>query len=110
MTLKITNNALGYLATNLAATDTGTTLATAAQANLFPVLASGDYFYATITSTTGLYEIVKVTARVGNVFTLVRAQEGTTAKSFPANSRFELRVTAQNILDIVANDEDYGTL
>lgn len=110
MTLKITNNATGFLAANLASTDTGTTLATAAQANSFPTLATGDYFYATITSTTGLYEIVKVTARVGNVFTLVRAQESTTARSFPIGSRFELRVTAQNLLDVIANDEDYGTL
>lgn len=110
MTLKITNNAVGHLATNLSSTETGLSLATAAQAALFPTLSAGDYFFATLVSTTGLYEIVKVTARVGDVFSITRAQEGTTAKSFPADSRFELRVTAQNILDIVANNEDYGTL
>ena len=39
-------------------------------------------------------EIVKVTARSGDVFTIVRAQEGTSASSFSGGDKVELRITA----------------
>lgn len=44
-------------------------------------------------------EILKVTSVSGNTFTIVRAQEGTTAQSFAATTKVECRLTAQSISD-----------
>ncbi len=100
MPIKLANNASGTLATAINASDTGIALTTGDGAE-FPTLAASDYFYATITSTAGTQEIVKVTARSGDSLTVVRAQEGTTAAGFAVGSRFELRVTAASVDDIV---------
>lgn len=90
----------------------------------FPLPTGGDYFLATLFQKVGTnesnYEIVKVTARAGDVLTVVRAQEGTTAQAYSDGDRFELRVTAaafQNLVndkvDKVAgkglSTEDYST-
>ena len=66
----------------------------------FPQLGTGDYFYATIQDVNNHFEIVKVTARADDLMTMVRGQEGTLPIPFPANSRFELRVTAQVLSDV----------
>ena len=96
MPIKLTNNASGTLATAISASDTGVVLSTGSGSE-FPALGAGEYFYATITSTQGTQEIVKVTARVGDTLTVVRAQEGTSAAGFAVGARFELRVTVGNI-------------
>jgi hypothetical protein len=100
MGIQLKNNASGTLATAINASDTGIVLTTGNGAN-FPSLGASDYFYATFESTGGTLEIIKVTARSGDSMTVVRAQEGTTAQSFAAGSRIELRVTAQSVLDVV---------
>lgn len=101
MGVKLKNNAIGYLATAISASDTGAALQSGNGA-VFPSLNAGDYFYATLVSSSGEYEVVKVTARIGDAITLTRAQESTTANSFVSGSRVELRVTAQGILDALA--------
>ena len=68
---------------------------------LFPILGTGDYFFATISDVNNNFEIVRVTARTDDTMTMTRAQEGTLAIPFPANSRFEIRVTAQNLEQVV---------
>ena len=98
MPIKLANNASGLLATAISASDTGIVLRSGDGAE-FPTLGAGDYFYATLTSTQGTQEIVKVTARVGDTMTVVRAQEGTTANGFAVGTRFELRVTAASVDD-----------
>lgn len=98
MPLKLANNASGTLATAVTASDVGVVL-TAGDGAKFPVLSSGDYFYATLFSSNDTTEIVKVTARAGDTMTILRAQEGTSSESFAAGSLFELRVTAQSVLD-----------
>lgn len=105
MPIKLANNASGTLATAISASDIGAVLTTGDGAE-FPVLTAGDYFYATITSTAGTQEIVKATARSGDSLTIARAQENTIANSFAAGSRFELRVTAQSILDAIQDAEE----
>lgn len=100
MGIQLKNNAVGYLATAISASDTGAVLQTGNGAS-FPALGAGDYFYATLESTGGTTEVVKATARSGDSLTIVRAQEGTTAQSFAAGSRFELRVTAQSVTDFL---------
>ena len=102
MTVILKNNASGFLATSISATDTSIILSTGTGAN-FPTLGAGDYFYATFSPTSGASEIVKCTARSGDTLTVVRAQEGTSALSFAAGSRVELRVTAQSVIDAITD-------
>jgi hypothetical protein len=113
VTIKLRNNAVSFLSVAISASDVGLVLQTGGGAS-FPTLAAGEYFYATLSSTLGTYEIVKVTARSSDSLTIVRAQEGTTANSFAAGARVESRVTAQSILDAItdgiAADEDWGLI
>lgn len=94
------NNAVSTITTTISASDVGIAVATGT-GSLFPTLGAGDYFYATLVSSGGTYEVVKVTARVGDTMTIARAQEGTTAQSFASGSRIEVRVTAASITDMV---------
>jgi hypothetical protein len=105
MGIQLKNNAVGYLATAISASDTNAVLQTGNGAN-FPTLIVGNYFYATLMNTGGAMEIVKVTARSGDSMTIVRAQESTSAQSFAAGSRFELRITAQSILDVAQRTDE----
>jgi parallel beta-helix repeat protein len=108
MGIQLKNNASGTLATAISASDTGIVLTTGNGAS-FPALGVGDYFFATLESTGGTFEVIKVTARSGDSMTVLRAQEGSTANSFAVGSRIELRVTAQSVADIAqlyANDAD----
>jgi hypothetical protein len=94
------NNAVSTITTAISASDVGLAVA-AGTGSLFPTLGASDYFYATLVSAGGTYEVIKVTARVGDTMTIVRAQEGTTAQSFASGSRIEVRVTAASITDMV---------
>lgn len=102
MTVKLKNNVVGYLNAALDAATTTFDLQSGNGAN-FPSLGAGEYFYATIIGTGGTLEIVKATARSTDTLTVVRAQEGTTASSFAASSRVEMRVTAQSVLDAASD-------
>lgn len=59
-------------------------------------LQTGDV-YATITDPTKAIEIVKITAISGNVFTIVRSQEGTSNVAWPVGSVIVQRLTAGNL-------------
>jgi hypothetical protein len=98
MGIQLKNNASGTLATAISASDTGIVLTTGNGAN-FPALGVGDYFFATLESTGGTFEVIKVTARSGDSMTVLRAQEGSVGNSFAAGSRLEMRVTAQAVID-----------
>jgi hypothetical protein len=97
MAIKLTNNASTTVPLAVTSTQTSLTVTTGTGV-LFPILGAGDYFYATIQDVNDHFEIVKVTARTDDVMTMLRAQEDTLAISFAANSRFEIRVTVENIL------------
>lgn len=110
--LKLTNNAVSRLVSSLAASATTIPIQTG-EGSRFPVLAAGDWFPVTILRETGVLEIMKCTERSGDNLTVVRAQEGTTAKTFSAGDRVELRMTAgtfntlstelqQQIIDFIA--------
>lgn len=103
MGVKFKNNAFSTLDTAISAVDVGLTVAYG-DGTLFPSAGSGDYFYMTIESTDGDYEVVKVTARSGDSMTIVRAQESTTARAFTAGALCELRITNQGLLDKFAED------
>ena len=97
MGIQLKNNASTTIPLAVSSTATSLVVATGTGAE-FPTLGAGDYFYATIQDVNNHFEIVKVTARTDDIMTITRAQEGTLAIPFPANSRFELRVTVENVL------------
>jgi hypothetical protein len=96
MGIQLKNNASTTVPLAISSTDTSLTVAAGVGAT-FPVLGTGDYFHATIQDVNNHFEIVRVTARADDTMTIVRGQEGTLAIPFPANSRFEIRVTVQNV-------------
>lgn len=81
-TLLFKNNASTTLPGSI--NDTQTSITVASSSN-FPVPTGSDYFYATMYEVSGSVEInieiVKVTAVTGNVWTVVRAQDGTSGRS-----------------------------
>lgn len=98
MTQVFKNNAYASLAAELSASGTLATLATG-QGARFPAPTGGDFFLATLILLDGngaetAWEIVKCTARATDGLTIGRAQEGTTARIWPAGTRIELRTTA----------------
>jgi hypothetical protein len=90
MGLKTKNNAAGTLASGITNSATSITL-TATHGARFPTLGASDYFYATLADPSNNLEVVKVTARSGDVLTVVRGQDGTTGLAYSAGDRFELR-------------------
>lgn len=100
-----TNNASTVLASGITNSATSLTVQTG-NGSKFPNPTGSDYFMCTLQGISGTpVEIVKVTARSTDTFTIVRAQEGTTASAFNANDIVELRVTAGEMtgLAITAN-------
>jgi hypothetical protein len=92
-----TNNAATTLASSINSSVTSLTVASAT-GGLFPNPTAGQYFYATLQNTAGsVVEIVKVTARSTDTFTIVRAQDNTTASAFTAGDKVELRATAADL-------------
>jgi len=106
MGVKVSNNATTTTTADLSSTALSVTVA-AGTGILFPILGTGDYFYATLSDVNDNLEIVKVTARTDDVMTIVRGQAGTLALPFPANSRFELRVTAESVLEAFISNYDF---
>lgn len=90
------NFASGTLLAQISAAATTMTLGSG-QGALFPAKGANDPEYMIVLSEA---EIVKVTLRVGDVFTIVRAQEGTTAQIHLINATCRLNVTAQMYNDL----------
>lgn len=93
MALKLQNNAVSRLANAVTTLSTELSL-TAGDGSKFPALSAGDWFPLTVISSNGSLEIMRCTARAGDVLTVTRAQEGTPTRSFFAGDRVELRMTA----------------
>lgn len=102
MAVVLKNNTSSLIVGSLTASSTSVVVSAGTGVN-FPALSAGQYFYATLVSSAGLYEVVKCTTRVNDILTIVRAQEGTAALAFPDGSRIDLRVTAQSVLDAIAD-------
>ena len=108
-----TNNAATGLVSPI--TSSATTLTVnGGSGSLFPNPTGGNYFMITlISSGSGNMEIVQCTARSGDTFTIVRAQEGTTAQSFAVGDSVQLRITAGSLQTfanpVVVNSVAAGT-
>jgi hypothetical protein len=95
------NNAVAYL--NSSITNSTTTISLqSGQGSKFPdITNSTDYFLLTLYKlTNGIeqnHEIIKVTSKVGDILTVQRGQEGTTARPWASSSPLECRVTANSM-------------
>jgi hypothetical protein len=99
MTVLLSNNASAAIASSITTSSTTIILA-AGQGAEFPIPNATDYFYATLVDSSNNLEIVKVTNRSADTLTVVRAQDGTTARSYTAGSLLELRLVAAVINDL----------
>ena len=109
MSVLFTNNATTTLASSITNVATSLTVASG-QGALFPTITGTDYTMCTLQNTAGTTtEIVKVTARTTDTFTIVRAQEGTTASAFASGDKFELRVTAGEMTNLVGGSARGGS-
>lgn len=106
MAIKFTNNASATLATSINTSVTSIQVASG-QGAQFPILAAGDYFYATLVDSSNNIEVVKVTARSSDTLTVVRAQDSTTPKAYVAGDKIELRVTAAALGSIYTDAKNY---
>lgn len=99
------NNARSTLAAGI--TNVATSFSVAAgQGALFPNPGAGEFFYATLVDASNNIEIVKVTARSTDTMTVVRAQDGTSARAYSLGDKFENRITAAALANKL--DKDTG--
>lgn len=92
MAVLLANNATSRLASSLTAAAT-TLSVTSGEGAKFPSPTGGDWFPLTLIKSSGALEILRCTARSGDVLTVTRAQEGTAAQAFSAGDRVEVRLT-----------------
>lgn len=103
MPFKFSNAATATLASSI--TSSSTTLSVAAGLGaLFPSMAAGEFFAGVLVDSSNNVEIVRVTARTGDVMTVARAQEGTTARAYSSGSRFEVRLTSAGLNNFLQID------
>lgn len=105
MTLKLlaNNNAKSVLAAGISASATVITVGSGAGA-LFPAPVSGEsYFKLTVTdaATKTINEIMHVTSVSGDVMTVIRGQEGTTARVWSTNDIVANLMTAGSLLSFL---------
>ncbi|MBX9609681.1 MAG: hypothetical protein K2Y51_25960 [Gammaproteobacteria bacterium] len=102
--LNLTNVAKSLLVGSINNVDDPATFSmTPGDGNLkFPSTAGGKYFKLFVIKPDKTFEIMKVTSRTNDSLTAVRAQEGTSKLAFTAGAALSVRLTAQDILDIIA--------
>lgn len=104
--IKFSNNASTNISSSISAIDTSITLTPGAEA-LFPSISTGsEYFYITISDGVS-YEIAKCTNLVGNTMTVVRGQDGTTARAWLQNFTVSLRLPRVAINDVITALSSY---
>lgn len=103
MAVLFSNNASATLASAIVSGSTTIALASG-QGALFPTLTGSAFFYTTLVDSSNNIEIVKVTARTGDTLTVTRAQGGTSARSFSAGDKCELRVVAGALEEFFQRD------
>lgn len=94
MAYLFTNNATAALSASITNAQTNLTLLPG-QGALFPNPSFGDSFFVTLDNNAGTLEIVECTSRSGDVLTVLRGQDNTTANGFSLGAKVELRPTAK---------------
>lgn len=101
MKIKFSNNASTTLFSAVTVGDTQIVVSPGG-GSLFPELTDGNFFMITVVDAQGNLEIMSVTSRNVDTFTVNRAQENTSARAFPEGSVVELRLTAGSIGEIAS--------
>lgn len=101
MKIKFSNNASTTLFSAVTVGDTQIVVSPGG-GSLFPELTDGNFFMITVVDAQGNLEIMGVTSRNVDTFTVNRAQENTPARAFPEGSVVELRLTAGSIGEIAS--------
>lgn len=101
MKIKFSNNASTTLFSTVTVGDTQIVVSPGG-GSLFPELTDGNFFMITVVDAQGNLEIMCVTSRNVDTFTVNRAQENTSARAFPEGSVVELRLTAGSIGEIAS--------
>ena len=96
MKIKFSNNASTTLFSAVTVSDTQIVVSPGG-GSLFPELTGDNFFMITVVDAQGNLEIMGVTSRNVDTFTVNRAQENTPARAFPEGSVVELRLTAGSI-------------
>jgi hypothetical protein len=99
---QFTNNATSTLLAGINTAVTSMSVASGHGAR-FPVTGT-NYFYCTLAEG-ALIEIVKVTTRATDTFTIVRAQDGTTAQSFTTAATVKLNLTAAGLAEFITTGD-----
>ncbi|MDA4845953.1 hypothetical protein [Hoeflea poritis] len=96
------NNAASTLAAGIDAAQL-TISVQAGDAGEFPQPSGNQWFHVTVEDGSGNIETMKCTDRTTNVLTIVRGQDGTTAKAFTAGAVVEARLTKGALEDMQPN-------
>jgi hypothetical protein len=108
---RFANNAFGELRSTIDAFST-TLFVDGVYADKFPIPTAGDLVLITVQGLGDNLEIMRLVARDGDQFTVVRGQEGTLAQGFVAGAIVELRLTADALNQAAYKDQDeqvFGT-
>lgn len=97
--LKVENFTRTFLAAPISAIQTTIQVAPGT-GSTFPTLAVGDYTFATLVHPqTNAHEIVRIVDITVDTFTVVRAQDDSSAQSFPVASEIKIQWNKQQVLD-----------
>jgi hypothetical protein len=99
MGIKFANNAASVLASGITNVATSITITTG-EGVKFPAISGNDFFYCTLANLAGTAEVVLVTSRTGDVFTVLRGQDNTTAIAWNLGDKFELRLVTKVLYDL----------
>lgn len=91
------NNAKSTLALAAGSSDTVLQVQNGHGARFPTITSPGVQFFLVTLESAGIVEVVKVTNRVGDLFTLERGHEGTSPASFPQGAQFQMRVTRDTL-------------
>lgn len=91
--LLFVNNATSSLLGNVGPTDVSMAVLNG-EGGKFPAPTAGFSFMLTLEDSAGNIEIVECTARSGDIFTVIRGREGTSARAFVAGDTVEARITS----------------
>lgn len=95
----VTNNAYSTLASGITNVATSLSVGTG-EGSRFPAAGGAVYFWATLTDASNNIEVIKVTSRSTDVLTIVRGQDGTSARAWNAGDSIELRIPAALLTEL----------
>lgn len=108
--VRFTNNATSRLYAPIDAVTTSIRVQAGDGARFYNLTESGDYYMVTVEDRrTGQMEIMKCTARSGDIMTVVRGQEGTVAQAFELGATASSRLTAGTMNDYFNYGYDRAT-